>query len=555
MPLTEIERRAAELLERGRQALLARNYESAINLLNQLLLLPPTPASQDAQELIGVAWERAGNTARARTEYQLYLRLFPKGEGADRVTQRLASLEGGELPTPPSGATAAVPAPAPTRPPPRTFSGSIAQYYYGGVARSQSLVNLTTGVDQQTLTRTTQSAIVTSADLNARFNQDESETRLVLRGTGATNLSTESRNNSLLNSAYVDYRRTQSGMAVRVGRQSAISGGLIGLFDGVSAVIPVRTGLKIDLMGGVPANTLVSAPSQRLMAAMVEMDGLVEGWGGNLYIVDQTVDGFLNRRALGAEIRYSTDNYSVYSLFDYDTNFKTWNAVTLQGSFQAPAQSVVTVFFDERKAPSLQLTNALITTGDTSLKNYLAGHSLDEARAAALGITAIAKQALVSLSRPISEHWQMGVDLRYSQIGALPAVGNFDATPATGAQLGASAQVTGSNLYSTRDLSSFGLTVVHTPQFKGAQFTYNNLTGLRGNDLTLEPSIRFYGQKSNDGLKLRRVTPGVRATYRASRRASLVGESIVEFSNTDGPSGTDSTRSVYFTLGYRYEFN
>ncbi|MDH4062216.1 MAG: tetratricopeptide repeat protein [Aquincola sp.] len=540
------------MLERGRQALLARNYEGAIDLFNQLLLLPPTPASQDAQELIGLAWERAGNLQRARTEYELYMRLFPKGEGTDRVAQRLASLEGGDTPTPPAAVAAAAPTP---RPPPRTFSGSIAQYYYGGVARSESLVNLTTGVDQQTLTRTTQSALVTSADLNARFGQGNSETRFVLRGTGATNLSSQSRNNSLLNSAYVDYRRTDLGMAVRAGRQSAISGGLIGLFDGVSAVIPVRAGIKVDLMGGVPANTLVNAPAQRLWAAMVEMDGLVEGWGGNLYILNQTVDGFVNRRALGAEVRYSTDNYSLYSLFDYDSNFKTWNAATLQATFQAPAQSVVTVFYDERKAPSLQLTNALITTGQTSLKDYLVGRSLDEARAAAVGITATARQALLSLSRPIAEHWQMGVDLRYSQIGALPAVGNFEATPATGAQVGMSAQLSGSNLYSSRDLSSFGLTVVHTPQFNGAQFTYNNLTGLRGNDLTLEPSIRLYGQKSNDGLKLRRVTPGLRVSYRLSRRASVIGESIVEFSNTDGPSGNDSIRSVYMTVGYRYEFN
>jgi len=553
-PMTEVDRRAAELLEKGRQALIAKNHEAAIDLLNQLLLLPPNPASKDAQELIGLAWERAGNTARARIEYLLYLRLFPTGEGADRVAQRLASLEGDTAP-----ATSATPAraaaPTASTAKPKTFTGSIAQYYYGGVARSESLVNVTAGVDQQTLTRTTQSAIITSADLNARFIQVDAETRLVLRGTGATNLSSESRNSSLLSSAYVDYRRTESGLGVRAGRQSAISGGLIGLFDGVSMVYPVRSGLKVDLMAGVPANTLVAAPSQRLLAAMVEVDGIAEGWGGNVYILDQTVDGFTNRRALGTEVRYASDNYSVYSLFDYDTNFKTLNAVTLQGSIQMPAQTTVTMFLDNRKAPSLQLTNALISTGQTSLKDYLAGHSLAEARAAALGITANARQALLSVSRPLSERWQMGVDLRYSQIGALPAVGIFEATPATGAQVGASAQLTGSNLYSSRDLNSFGINVLHTPQFNGAQLSYNNLTGLRNNDLTLEPSIRLYGQKGTDGLKLIRVTPGMRVSYRVSRRASVLGESIVEYSTTDGPSGNDTTRSVFFTVGYRYEFN
>jgi hypothetical protein len=330
---------------------------------------------------------------------------------------------------------------------------------------------------------------------------------------------------------------------------------LLGLFDGVSLVYPIRTGLKVNLMGGVPANTLVASPSQRLMAAMVEADGILERWGGNVYILNQTIEGFTNRRALGAEIRYSADTFSAYSLLDYDLNFRALNAVTLQGSVQVPGQTTITVLVDNRKAPSLQLSNALISTGQTSLKDYLAGHSLDEARAAAQGITANARQGLISVARPLSERWQMGLDLRYSQIGALPAVGLYQATPATGAQISTSAQFTGSNLYSSRDISAIGISVTHSPLFNGAQISYNNLTGIRGGDVTLEPSIRFYGQRSTDGLKLYRVTPGVRASYRVSRRASLIGESIVEYSTTDSPSGNDNTRSVFFYLGYRYEFN
>jgi hypothetical protein len=117
-----------------------------------------------------------------------------------------------------------------------------------------------------------------------------------------------------------------------------------------------------------------------------------------------------------------------------------------------------------------------------------------------------------------------------------------------------SAQLTGTNLYSSRDINAFSLYVMHTPLFRGAQVSYNNLTGLRGNDLTLEPSIRLYSQHSNDGLKLIRVSPGMRLSYRVSRRTSLLGESIVERSRTEGPSGNDTTSSVFFYLGYRYEF-
>ena len=431
--------------------------------------------------------------------------------------------------------------------------GVQAQYYFGGKARTQSLVNLSSGIEQATLSRTTESAIVTSVDLGARFVSPDSETRAVLRGTGSTNLQTTSRNPSLVNAFYVDHKRTASGLAIRVGRQTAISGGLLGLFDGVSLAYPVGQGFKLDVMGGKPANNLVSTPGQRLFAAVLEADGLFDRFGGNIYLIDQTVEGNTNRRAVGAEVRYSDEKVSIYSLVDYDTVFKGLNAVSLQGSFLAPAQTSITLLVDGRKAPTLQLTNALISSGQPSIDALLLTMPLDQAIALARATSATAKQALLSVSRPMSERWQLGMDLRYSEIGALPAVGIFEATPATGAQYGLSALLTGSNLYSTRDINTFSVSYLTTPMFKGAQLSYSNLTGLRGEVFTLEPSLRFYTQNSTDGVKTQRITPGLRLSYKYSSRTSLLGETIVERSKTDGPLNHDSSTSVFFYVGYRYE--
>jgi tetratricopeptide (TPR) repeat protein len=551
-PMSEIDRQAAELMARARDALAAKKYEEAIDKLNQLLLLPPNKFSQDAQELIGVAWERAGDAARARTEYQLYLRLFPEGEGADRVRQRLAALgsDQGTTPLVEAGAAGAQKAE-----PPKKYSGSIAQYYYGGKARSQSLVNLAAGIDQSTLSKTTESAIVTSVDLGGRFTSPEAETRVVVRGTGSANLQSTSHSASLLNAAYVDYKRTGSGLAIRAGRQSAISGGLLGLFDGVSLTYPVSQKVKFDLMGGVPANVLVSAPSQRLLAAMMEADGIFEHWGGNIYFIDQTSEGFSNRRAVGTELRYADERGSLYSLLDYDMNFRKINAVSLQGSYQAPAQTTITILADIRKAPSLELTNALISSGQPSLTALLQmpNTTLADVRNQALQTSATAKQGLISVSRPFAERWQLAVDLRYSEVGALPAVGNFEAALATGAQYAASAQLTGSNLYSLRDINSFNLSVLTSPLLRGTQFGYSNLTGLRENALTVEPSIRFYRQTETNGNKTERITPGLRVTYRVSRRANLLGETVLEHSTLDSATGHGTTNSIFFYFGYRYE--
>jgi len=551
----EIEAQATPLLERARAALAARQNEDAVTALNQLLLLPPNASSQQAQELVGVVWERLGNADRARTEYELYLRLYPRGEGADRVRQRLAALGGGAVAAAPadqaaSGAEPSAAKPAAAR---NRFNGNIAQYYYGGKARTQSLVNLPAGIDQSTLSQTTESAVVTSVDVGARFEGTDSDTRAVLRGTNSINLSSASHAQSLLSAAYVDYKRNESGLSLRVGRQSAISGGLLGLFDGASLTYPVTQGWKFDLMGGAPSNPLVNAPQERMAAAMVEADGILEHWGGDAYVIDQTTQGITNRRALGVELRYSDDTFSTYTLLDYDLLFHKLNAFSLQGSAQVPGQTTVTLLVDSRNAPSLDLTNALISTGATSLKQLLQTESLSQVRTDALATTARARQALLSASRPLDQSWQLAVDLRYSEVGATPAVGNFEAMPATGAQYGATLQLTGSNLYSKHDISNFNLSLLHAPTFKGMQVSYGNLSAFMNNDFTLEPTLTYYQQHDDMDVHLHRVGLGLRGTWKLSRRASVLGEGVYEHTHTEAPLSHDTTNSIFFYVGYRYD--
>lgn len=547
----EVEARAAELMALAREAVVKGNTQTAIGQLNQLLLLPPNSVSQDAQEMIGLAWERSGDLGRAKMEYELYLKLFTTGEGSMRVAQRLASMD----------VTPAVKAPAPTEvakaekaKPEIKYSGTISEYYFGGKSRSQSLVSLVSGIDQSTLTKSTQSALVTNLDLGARYTTDESDIRAVLRGTGSANLSTTSNNTSVLSAAFVDYRNKTSGLDVRVGRQSPINGGLLGMFDGLSLTYPVKQGVRVNLMGGVPASPLVNSPNERMYAAMVEADSIfIQNLSGDMYILDQTTQGITNRRSIGTEARYSDQRGSIYALVDYDQLFSAVNAMSVQGSIQGPAQTTFTLLLDRRRAPSLQLTNALISTGAESLKVLLQTQSLDDVMLTARQTTAQADQAMFSATKPISEKWQLTGDIQYSAIGALPAVGSFDATPATGAQYGLSLQLTGSNLYSKRDINNFNMSVLTTPLFHGVQLAYNNLTGFDDNKFTLEPSLRLYTQQDNQGISMRRISPGLRASYNVSKKLSVMSEGLLEHSTNEGVTNNATTNSVFFYFGARYE--
>lgn len=546
--VADVDGQGAALLARAQTAYDEHRYQDAIDTTNQALMLPPNPATPEAQELIGKVWEALGKSDKARAEYQLYQKLYPQGEAAQRVAQRLAALG------------SAGPATTSVKPAKNGLSatGSVSQYYYGGQTKTDSLVNIASGIDQSTLTRTNQSVLVSSWDATGRYETDESITKLVMRGSHSDNFAGDSSLNSstqgLISAAYVDYHDIKSRMDFRVGRQSAIGGALFGLFDGVSMAMPVAEGYKVDAMLGVPANTLVTAPQQAMAGVMIEGDNLFEHWGGNISLMEQTTEGISDRRAIGTEVRYFGETVSLFTQIDYEVNFNTINAVTLQGSVQGPYDTTITMLLDDRKAPSLQLSDALISSGKASLSTLLQTMSLSDAQQLALATAAEARQAMVSFSRALSPKWQGSMDLRYSDVGALPAVGNFQAQPATGAQYEISFQLTGSNLYSSRDINGFNVSYVNSDTMNGTQIGYNNLTGYMDNKISLEPSIRYYTQTDNTQTKTTRISPGLRVSYKLSNRANLMAEGIYENSQTDGPTNHENSESIFFYLGYRYDF-
>ena len=553
MDPADVDAQGAALLAKGRKALDESRLQEAVDVFNKALMLPPNPSSAAAQELIGRTWEAMGRADKARTEYQLFVRLYPNDEAIARVNQRLQVLEG----TKPATVTADA-SKEPAEKKRLSATGSVSQYYYGGQTKSDSLVSIASGIDQKTLTRTNQSVLVSSWDATGRYETEDSISKLVMRGSHSDNLSsasgTSTSTQGLVSAAYVDYRHLKSRLDMRVGRQSAIGGSMFGLFDGISAAMPVGDNYKVDAMVGVPANTLINAPQQNLMGVMVEADNLFEHWGGNVSLVDQTSEGISDRRAMGLEVRYFGDALSAFTQMDYDINFGVLNALTLQGSTQGPYDTTVTMLIDDRKAPSLQLSDALISSGKSSLKTLLQTMSLNQAQALALSTAAQARQAMVSVSRALSSKWQGSMDFRFSEVGALPAVGNFQAQPATGAQYNMSFQVTGSNLYSSRDINGFNLSFINSETMNGMQMAYNNMTGFEDNKYSLEPSIRYYTQTDNTQTKVQRISPGVRVSYKLSNRANLMAEGIYETSETNGPTNHETSESYFFYFGYRYDF-
>lgn len=575
-PDTDTDKLAAGLMTQARSALVSGKPVDAVSVLTQLLLLPPNKYSRDAQELVGLARERAGDLLNARKEYELYLKLFPAGEGATRVRQRLASM------APPEEAQKVAAKPAQTREPVASVGGSVTQAYYGGRQSVQTVfLNVPVTVNQQTISNNVQSSLTTSVDLNGRYRTESSDTRVVIRDTDQYSfINAVAPSINRMDSVFVDYKNLDNGLSLKAGRQSGVTGGLVGRFDGVVVGGEVLPRIKVNVVAGVPVaqDQFVQTP-QSFEGVSVEAQNYFDHWGGSAYVINQNASKLVDRRAVGGDLRYFDPQKTLFSQVDYDVEFRTLNAATLQGTYQFPDQTSLSLLLDDRKAPTLTTSNGLLAWGCSSYAQFFAGTcqhaatagstvtsagisavpTLDNLRQAALATTANAHQISFDVSRPLGKQWQASFDIRNTSVGALPTVvingQTFQGTSATGNVLSLSAQVTGTNLYSRRDINVISTTHLHSSQVDGTQIALNNLNTFFANQVSVGSSLAYYWENDKTGQSMKRITPSMHSSYKLTRRISLDATVSWEHSANLGPIQTDTTANLFFFVGYRYDLN
>ncbi|QID17408.1 hypothetical protein G3580_06965 [Nitrogeniibacter mangrovi] len=543
----EVEAQAATLFAQGKAALDNGDNALAIGRFNRVLVLPPSRYSQQAQELIGLARERNGQIRKARAEYELYLKLYPDSEGAARVGKQLAAL-------PEAGAARTVGARAarPVTPIPFTLSGSLSQFYYHGATHAESRVNTGTTIDKAVFDETDQSALITNIDLTGRFRTAQFDNRLVLRDTNTADFLGRGNSRNRLTAAYYDFKYLPMQMGGRIGRQSGLSGGVLGRFDGLLGGYQFAPRWKANVVVGQPVEYNFDS-SRYFYGANVDAGTFAEHWSGNGYVIEQKIDDVVDRRALGGDVRYFDPHLAMYGLVDYDTYFRKLNIAMLQGTLSTDSGYTWNLLYDRRQTPTLQLGNALIGETHSSMHTLLQTLSLDRIKQQALDRTALAKLLFAGVSRQFNPHLQLGVDLRLSSIGALPASGNLPATPATGTVRHVNVQAIGSNLYSDRDILVFDVGSLHGRDYTGLSASLNSLSVVREH-WVLEPALRYYRQRNDAGTRLRRITPSLRLTYRWKESQSLEMEFMLEQSQTDANGQSESSTRQFASLGYRVDF-
>lgn len=564
-PLTTAEQeRSRTALAAARQLIEQGEHGQALERLDEVLALPPHDGRVDALELRATARWRQGDPEGARADYERYLALYPQGPGAARAREALLTL----APPAPSVVDAAIQA---GRDPARaaattTLAGSLALMYYGGQSkvRTQDFQDSPLGglpqlVNDATLSGTDQRQLLSSIDVNWRRRDADSDLRFVLRDTKTNDLMRPDKNRNKLTALYVDYKLTTPGVQMRLGRQSPTGGGVMGRFDGVQAGYRFAPRWRVNAVAGVPTDTLLDA-KRRFWGVSIDADEIAKGFGGSLYWIQQTLDGQSDRRGLGAELRLLAGPVTALGSLDYDPQLKGWNIVSTQTTWQGADNTIVNVLYDRRATPMLMLGNALFFQNPVAqvqartLYELLLTQSLPVLRQQVRGTTAFSTQAMVSVTHPITPHWQAGADLRLTNVGALPPVADIlpNGQPGTGNVWSTGAQLIGTNLYSARDTHVVLLTLLRGPTYHGELLSYNNASAV-GEGWLLEPSLRLYQQSDDSGLRTRRWAPGLRGSKRFMTRWVAESEFSMEFSNSTSANRTESSHRSFYYVGLRYD--
>jgi tetratricopeptide (TPR) repeat protein len=553
----DTEQKAAGLLTQARTALEGNDNLRAIDLLNELLNLPPTTASREAQELIGVARERQGDAGKARAEYDLFLKLYPAGVDTNRVKQRLAALAGTG---PAVSATQELvkPAAAKLKAPTKLVWGSLSQYYYGGKSDTQSQIttftpatNATT-IDTLSLTASDQSSLVTNVDLNGRYTANDWDDRVVVRDTQTTSFIKSQPNRNRLVALYAEAKNLNTQFMGRVGRQSATSGGVLGRFDGAQVGYGIGQRTRLNAVAGRPVDLSADA-KPTFYGVSVDADNIADRWSGTFYAIQQRLEGLTDRSGVGAEVRYFDSQRTMFTLVDYDLSFKAINVGMLQGTWQLPSGTALNLLGDYRRSPSLQLSNALLTGTNLTLRELLDTFGTSDVRTQAQQITPISKVMYLGVTQPITPKWLLGADVRVSSLTGTPEIGLLPAAPSTGNVYTYSLQLIGNSLLKQNDVLVLNGSHLTGELNKASSIGLTDRVPF-GEKWVFEPSLKYYRQKDNQDVKLTRTTPGFKLSYRLASRVYLEAEATWEKSQTTSATVDDETTRRFYFVGYRWDF-
>ena len=530
------------LMERARQAMLDKNYRGAIRLFTRILQLGGGKYKKIAKELLGVARERNNQFAHAKFEYQEYLKLYPEGEDAERVKQRLLGLlTAASRPKEKLKETDR----AEKEPQWDTF-GSIFQFY-----RYQRSATDTTPVIE-TDNSLTSDFIYTGRKRGFDFNQ-----RFSIGGSHRADFINSDKSDGRIHTFYYDISKRDDSYGGRIGRQSHSSDGVYGRFDGLILHKRIGSHNKLNFLLGSPVELSVkdAVNTDRIFYGMsMDFEKLFADIDSKIYIIEQTNEEFTDRRAIGSQFKYIDDNSSYFATLDYDILYSELNQFTFIATWRNKANSSLNIIADHRKSPFLTTNNALIGQTVSKLSQLKANLGLtdDEVQQIAIDRTSDYSALTISASTYLSKDYQLNADLTASKFGATNASAGVPATPSTDTEYFFNTTLVVSNFLTQSDTTIFGLRYTEATTSDILQFNISSNINF-GKKWRVNPRLITDIRDNINGSSRTTYKPKMIIHYRPSRSIKYEFEMGYEEANTKNTLSESETHLFAF-IGYIYDF-
>lgn len=536
------------LMEDARQMMTAQDYSGAIRIYTRLSQPPRNQYSQDALEFLGLARERKGQRAHARLVYEQYLEQYPDAEGTERVKQRLAALV--TATKQPRDKLRAV----------RSGTGKQASLWdvFGGFSQYYRRNESTTAIDEDDeLTTVTQSSLDSNLDITGRLRSGDNDIRTRLTGGYLHDFLDDGVNSDTsVSSLYLDAQNRKRDLSMRLGRQSRSSGGVLGRFDGLLLGLPLGKKFSVSAVGGYPVTSSTDniETDRYFYGLTLASSGFARGWDANVFAIEQRIEGLIDRRAIGGELRYFDSGRSFFSLLDYDIHYHELNIGQFLGNWVFPDKTTLNLTLDYRNSPVLTTKNALIGQTVDSIDSLQDLFKDNEIHDLARDRTATSRLATLGIARPINDKLQLSGDVTATNLSGTHDSGGVLATEGTGTDFFYNLQLIGSNLVKSGDITILGLRYTDTDDRDISSLTFNTRYPFT-RDLRINPRMTVdYRQNRNDDTDQLIYRPSLRLSYQARRRLRLEAEVGGEYSDREIVDGSEQDRSYFFNLGYRSDF-
>ena len=545
--------RTEQLLDRARKAFTAGKYNQTIQLTTAILEMPPSPEARPALELLGLARERNGQLAHARVEYEKYLALYPEGEDAERVSQRLAGLI-----TATSQPTRQASKKKKRRKKSRSTSGwrtlgSLSQFYY----RDERSVD-----DEDNLVDLSQ--LVTTVDFTARSKGEKFSHRIQITGDHAQDFLDDT-SEGRFSRFYYEVINRDNNNNLKLGRQTYSQGGVLGRFDGMLLGVSPAKKIKLNAALGflLDREGLIDfkyVRNRRFVTLNVDIGDGFKDWDINFYVMQQMIEDIIDRRAVGGEFRYFKPGFNVFSTIDYDTSYHLLNIFLLNANWVFPQAGNMFLTVDVRRVPYLSTSNALQGQPLTTISELLEMFSEEEVRQLALDRTALSRTFTVGGSRQLNGflkgygQYQLSGDFTINTTTGTPSSAGVPAVAGTGNNFFLGGQFIGNGIIKRGDTSILSVRLGHTNTSRDIAVSFDSRYPFTRN-LRFNPRFQYLRRTGNQNGNLLRTTRlSAKLDYRIRNIVTLEGELGIDDTTDEVAGLATRSNSLFYYLGYRWDF-